>query len=207
MNPNLFVALTGLPRAGKGTIADHLTLMHGFKNFAVGTPLYEEVAAAFRVDLGVLYDTVTKDAPHPELSLGHCRDLDFVRRMISLGHSDLLVPRSPRWLLRMWGTEYRRADDPVYWISKLADRIEFQPGPIVVNDFRVYDLKGMQILAQSRGNDFVVIEAVRPGYEQPEALHSSDLPMPPGVINLRVVNHEGHPGLMVRQVLTYLFSR
>ena len=127
----LILGLAGQARCGKDTIANYLVKRYGFIKFAFSDALYREVQQAFGLpDQSLLRSAETKDAPQPELALSHCTDPGFLEAMkianLQSGtfdnpfHLDT-TPRSPRWVLQRWGTEYRRAQDPNYWVHRAAD--------------------------------------------------------------------------------------
>lgn len=79
---------------------------------------------------------------------------------------DLATPRSPRQILEWWGTEYRRAQDPFYWVDQTLHRITnyISKGcsrPIVIAD--IYKL-GEAALIKAAGGTIWRIE--RPGHEE-----------------------------------------
>lgn len=115
-----FVAITGLKRAGKDMVFNVLESRAGFQRFSVATPIYEEVSNAFGVTSEFLMDGQRKDRDQPELALRHCNDpafIDLVRRIDP--QADMDAPRSPRYVLHLWGTEYRRGQDPAYWCRQV----------------------------------------------------------------------------------------
>ena len=129
------IGLTGPARSGKNTVADHLCARYGYTRMAFSDALYEEVSDAFRVPQTFLRGDDTKDVKSYSLSMAHCRDPAFVNVAIAeIGKiymappcpGVLLLPwreeLSPRQVLQWWGTEYRRAQDPDYWVKKLAGR-------------------------------------------------------------------------------------
>lgn len=131
----MIVGLTGPARCGKNTIADHLVADHGFTRIAFSDALYKEVAEAFDMPEEVLRDEATKDAPQEALAFAHCRDEGFVRAMYRVfgdlipeddtgdGDNEFCRAQSPRSILQWWGTEYRRAQDPGYWVKRCAEQM------------------------------------------------------------------------------------
>lgn len=131
----MIVGLTGPARCGKNTIADHLIDKYGFTRIAFSDALYKEVAEAFDMPEEVLRDDATKDAPQEALAFIHCRDEGFVHAMYRVfgdlipeddagdGGNEFCRAQSPRSILQWWGTEYRRAQDPDYWVKRLAERM------------------------------------------------------------------------------------
>ncbi len=115
------LGLTGEHCAGKDTCALAL-VRHGYRQIAFADALRHEVMAAFHVDALELTNRHTKEVPSPALCIVRCLDQAFVELSISKGW-DLKVPRSARWILQRWGTEYRREADPDYWTNKVRARI------------------------------------------------------------------------------------
>lgn len=121
----MLIGLSGPAGVGKDTIADYLVETHGFTKFSFSDALYREVSEAFGIPVEELQRRETKEVPHWKLTAVQCGDGDFARIMMDaasvLGadHS-WLHEFSPRWVLQRWGTDYRRAQDPDYWIKKTA---------------------------------------------------------------------------------------
>jgi hypothetical protein len=115
------IALTGAAGAGKDTCARLLEPL-GFRALAFADPLRAEVHAAFGIDPVALTHTYQKEQPITQLAIHRCTDGAFVSAMYLEGH-DLEAPRSPRWILQRWGTEYRRKQAPNYWTNKLLHRV------------------------------------------------------------------------------------
>jgi hypothetical protein len=123
------IGLAGPAGVGKDTVADYLVTNHGFTKFSFSDPLYEEVAQAFGIDKALLYDREKKEQPMEGLNYWFCTDKDFQRMMFKLLAADgVKYPGdwwpSPRWVLQRWGTDYRRAQDPEYWIKKAVAFVE-----------------------------------------------------------------------------------
>lgn len=121
--PGLLLGLTGRAGAGKDTCAQ-LLHEHGFASIAFADALRAEVAEAWRIDPRMLADRDTKEWAIPALALAHCTDWRFVHALIGacggLAPEDMTAPRSPRWVMQRWGTEYRRCQDPRYWTDIVA---------------------------------------------------------------------------------------
>lgn len=113
------IGLHGKAGVGKDTFADILVKNHGFVKRGFADPLYEEVAAAFRVSVDWLRDRDRKETPQNNLTDLNCDNPDF--RGVMGQH---LIPRamhSPRQILQLWGTEYRRGQDENYWLKQMAN--------------------------------------------------------------------------------------
>jgi hypothetical protein len=120
------IGLHGPARAGKDTIADYLVSQYDFLKFAFSDALYREVADAYALpDENLLRGEATKEVTTLRMSLDRCADpvfAELARSAILEAHQGLAFPRhiglSPRWVLQQWGTEYRRAQDPNYWVKQ-----------------------------------------------------------------------------------------
>ncbi|OMG87985.1 hypothetical protein [Achromobacter xylosoxidans] len=124
--PYLLVGLAGHAGAGKDTCADILASAHGFARLAFADAVRAELAAAFGVDLRLFSNRSTKEAPTHELALHRCADRTFVELMLSLPLG-LTLDRalSPRWAMRLWGTEYRRSQSGKdYWLLRAHEALE-----------------------------------------------------------------------------------
>ena len=120
----IVLGLAGQAGAGKDTVADYLAARYGFQVFSFSDALYHEVAAAFGLpDESLLRDRATKDTPSAQLCAENCSDGSFLHVIVALsgGPKGGDEPLSPRQILQWWGAEYRRAQNPDYWIEK-ADR-------------------------------------------------------------------------------------
>lgn len=130
MNNKILIGLCGGKGEGKDTFAKYLIEHYGFIRVAYGDALYEEVAEAYGTTVEALNERATKETPQPQLALRCCKDPAFVRVMLELRPNDidvqayLQLPRSPRWTLQYWGTEYRRAQNDRYWLDIVERKLE-----------------------------------------------------------------------------------
>lgn len=138
------VGLLGVKGSGKDTCAKFLVDEFGFRRVGFADALYQEVADAFGVTVEFLGNRETKETPLPQLSLAKCKDADFVRCFaeevgwdLSSG-AFLSEPNSPRHVLQLWGTEYRRRRGiDSYWLDKVKELIDSEPQTnFVVTDVR-----------------------------------------------------------------------
>lgn len=131
------VSLSGGEGAGK----DHITNMvvdalnqQGVKavRFSFAKGLYEEVSSAFNVSIEELQDRATKETPNPKLMLSNSSDqnfnkiaLDLLPKLRGIQSIDMQTPLSPREVLQLWGTEYRRNSEfgrPTYWEDQVFEK-------------------------------------------------------------------------------------
>jgi hypothetical protein len=120
----LLIGLTGLPASGKDTVARILVRNYAYATAAFADALRDEVCVGWnRLDDLWLTDRVIKERPTHDLAIHKCPDADFMRAMLR-ANQDMRAPRSPRQILQLWGTEYRRTQRPSYWIERLTDRVD-----------------------------------------------------------------------------------
>lgn len=191
------IGLAGPAGAGKDALAESLERRHGWAKFSFSDALYREVAEAFRVPESYLRDPEVKDALAPRLALARCRDDNFVRAIVgdlSQEHAINEIfhgARSPRWILQRWGTDYRRRQDPQYWIKRAAETLEAwrsaRPGerpPGLANTSVRFDNE----LAWVRSEGGIIVHIARPGYA-PESDYISEQPLPVADDDIPVVNN------------------
>lgn len=131
----IILGLSGAAGAGKDTVASYLQDRYGFQIFAFSDSLYREVVDAFGLESeDLLRDRATKETPTGALSLENCENPEFVRIVWDIldRSGGICLPHrikhlSPRQVLQWWGTEYRRASDPDYWVKKTADWLAAVP--------------------------------------------------------------------------------
>lgn len=124
MTAPLIIGLTGQPGSGKDTCAQALA-PYGFAAVAFADALRLEVAQVWHLDPRMLTDRATKEVAHPALAIEHCTDKRFLHWAAYHGLS-LHDARSPRWLMQRWGSEFRRAQDPAYWVGQVEQWIAQQ---------------------------------------------------------------------------------
>lgn len=123
MQPML-IGLTGRPLAGKDTTA-HILAAAGFVSIAFADALRAELSWAWSVDPRLFTDRETKETPTDALAIQLCRDAGFLRLAAAQGwHAG--APRSPRWLMQRWGTDYRRGQRPDYWVMRVDHWVHAQ---------------------------------------------------------------------------------
>lgn len=205
---SILIAINGKPRSGKNTLADFLTANLGGAQFAIADPLYSEVAHAFCTTPEAL-KTHTAKTVEDDMLAGWRSDDPGYRAMLKRMGEDLFSPRTSRYHLRFWGTEYRRNREPRYWADKLLMRLAATPAeqPIVIDDMRAYDKKYLEYAvlreyAAQTGRQFMLIEVQREGEEAWG--HSSDDAFPDHMVDLHLKNVTGRPEVMQRLALEHL---
>ena len=117
-------------------------------------------------------------------------------------HAALEAPRSPRWTLQLWGTEYRRRGvygRDSYWIDLVASRIQRESGArFVVTDVRTYgearyieDIGG--VLVRIRRPELEARESAAREKGVLTALHDSETELLGYPVRLEILNREGEP--------------
>lgn len=124
MNHFSIIGLVGRAGAGKDTVASILSESHGHIRVAFADALRIEVANAFKIDPRMMDDRFQKERVSDRITIARCDDQAFIARMKELGH-DIHQHRSPRQILRWWGTEYRRqVCTDKYWLERMQDSID-----------------------------------------------------------------------------------
>ena len=213
----MMIGLLGLKGSGKDTAADILA-GHGFLRMAFADELYAEVARAYEVTPHFLARRDSKEMPLERLALKFCRDPQFVAIATEARARGALTveyaknaPRSPRWALQQWGTEYRRKSQwgrEDYWVEPLMRKIDAKPkgARIVLTDVReqveVESIRargGVLVRIRRRSVERQDAEAVASGLVS--ALHSSEMLARTCVVDFEVQNVEGNPEAMRGQLL------
>jgi hypothetical protein len=111
------IALSGRAGAGKNTVADIITRLTGAAQYSFAEALRKEVAAVTLGEQPIPADLIrrslsSKTLARLVLNLWHCQ-----RRKMD----PWAKPTHPsmRTVLQLWGTDYRRAEDPDYWVRMM----------------------------------------------------------------------------------------
>lgn len=179
------IGLCGLAYAGKDTVGDLLIMHAGFRKLAFADGLRGEVADAFHVEPIYFTRRESKDQPMEALALSRSTKLCYVGAVLAhLGTTEPDVPtneqlvraRSPRWTLQMWGTQYRRAQDPDYWVKQARGRIRYYMHDLGERNFAICDTRFNNEAAMVREMGGQIWQVVRPGVTTattPEGAHAS----------------------------------
>lgn len=169
------IGLAGAAGAGKDTVAEILREHYGWAVFSFSDALYAEVAAGFGVHPDMLYARETKETPDGLLAPRRCADPD-ARAVLIQEAGNPAAACSPRWVLQRWGTEYRRAQYPAYWLRRAEERLdqlEHEGYPRAANTSVRFPNERRWI--EARGG--TVVHVRRPGYE-PQSDYESEKPLP-----------------------------
>lgn len=133
MNKPDIIGLCGLASVGKDTAALLLKSHLRFAQLAFADPLRAEICDAYTCPTALFTNRGTKEVETPELALLNCSNYEFVGLMLLLEAAGkgtcnlsgfLEAPRSPRWLMQQWGTEYRRkTTHENYWTRNMIARV------------------------------------------------------------------------------------
>ena len=195
------VGMIGPKGHGKDTAAEAL-IAKGWLRASFADPLYNEVAQAFGVSRTLLEYRLTKETPLPALALSNCNCAEFVQVMLkleelALGPTELSVtmakPRSPREVLQVWGTEFRRelysAD---YWRSQVRAKVQSEPGASwVITDVRYPN--EAELLREMGGESCKLARVVRPSLMAAldiRSMHKSEVSMLTYPVDVEFENHD-----------------
>jgi len=120
----LIIGLTGRAGAGKDTVATLLLQQLPGQRYAFADPLRAEAAAAFGVEPALFADRDAKERPHEALRLSRCADEEFAEVLAARDAARRDQGLSPRQVLQWWGTDYRRAQSPGYWLALATRHLE-----------------------------------------------------------------------------------
>lgn len=198
----MLLCFYGLPRSGKDTAAEHLATKRKIHRVSFGAGIYEEVAKSFGVSTDQLASHEWKTEPMNALCIIDSDNGDFIDAVMAAEIPDgatteeiedfLTQPRTSRYILQRWATEYRRKQDPLYWVKKLDDTLKHKirkegRRDIVVSDLREFhEYTYLQNLSGARFIPMKVVEVVRPGTTSNG--HSSDNALPKWCIDRQIVN-------------------
>lgn len=161
------VALCGAAGAGKDTVADMLPA----RKLAFADTLYSEVAQAFGVTVEELRCREGKELEVPTFAWWRSDDEGFRDFMAPKKHYG--CPLSPRQILQWWG-DYRRAQDPDYFVNALLDRIEEFERVDIPSRWVITDVRFPNEAAMVRQLGGQIWQIRRPGYAAGGTGHASD---------------------------------
>ena len=153
----ILVGIHGAIGAGKDVVAAWLCRHHGFVRIGMADALKDEVVEKFPRTLRAIMRLHSDSWSEPEVDL--CRVVHELK------------PPGVRELLQEMGTGVRRADDPDYWVKKLAGRLVDMPATarVVVPDVR---FRNEALLIQRFSG--TLVKVVRPGHDPADAAHASE---------------------------------
>jgi hypothetical protein len=121
-------------------VADILVADHGYRKVAFADALRAEVSKAWGLPETMLTEPATKEHPISALAFELCLDsafIDLVWRVMNHTREQMAAPRSPREIMQLWGTEFRRAQDGNYWVKRVGELIintDFDYEDATIND-------------------------------------------------------------------------
>lgn len=236
------VGLIGLKGSGKDTCAQYLVEEKEFKRAAFADKLYKEVAEAFNVSVEFLGNRDTKETPLKELTIANCKDSQFGAIIQELKNKELAVQRSeqnaaiergdpvlevilpdtfgvnewlsPRQVMQLWGTDYKRKYvQDSYWLDVVKHEIFNNPRNYVITDVRfnneanfIESLNGQ--IVESNGIVYVIesvlirirrekLEIAFDSLDQSKQ-HSSETELRSRNVSIEIENEEGNPDSLKR---------
>lgn len=210
------IGLIGVKGAGKDTAAVIFIEKFGFTRVAFADALYREVADAFGVTVAFLNNRDTKETALEELKLINCTNPGYVETVLDNAQAQGLVldvhtPLSPRVVLQLWGTEFRRIREghDSYWLDRVDEVILANPTKnFVVTDVRFIN-EAKYISQKLKG---LLIRISRPVLEAREAkareakgtaAHRSEIELLTYPTDLTAVNEEGNPGSLDAVIVSW----
>jgi hypothetical protein len=136
---------------------------------AFADQLRSEVVAAYGIDTRLLTNPETKEVKTPLLALNKCADAAFVKCANSFELDTVNnEPLTPRTVMQLWGTEFRRTENADYWLHCMDDliqatRIAYPPVTLfIITDCRFEN--EANFIKKRNGQ---VWRISRPGYKKP----------------------------------------
>lgn len=222
MQQRILVGISGFRGAGKDTAARYLIQNHNFRRLAFADTLYEESSSAFGSTVEHFGIRATKETPQKQLCLANCSDERFIKVVLKIiacrnlnrayrkCNGDLTKikipgfkrrlkkflhrPLSPRFIMQVWGTEYRRVlDGDDYWRKLVSQAIESEPHQnFVITDVRFKDEMNMISIRQG-----ICARVTRPSVDvtDPTLMHSSEQDLLKQEFEFNLMNEEGPQGI------------
>lgn len=169
----VLVGLSGRPRAGKDTAAEHLVASHGFVRVAFADPLRHFVYGLLEIEKNLSWDSI-KDDPRPELG-----------------------GKTPREAMQTLGTEWgRNMIHKDLWLDTAKRKVKkyLESGiSVVVSDVR-FDNEA-EMVRELGGK---VLRIVRPDHEITTSTHVAEAGIKPDLVDHIVLNDTTPMGLGYR---------
>jgi adenylate kinase family enzyme len=211
------IGLTGAAGSGKDTVADILVTHLGFVKASFADALRDEVAAAFKVNKSLFLNRETKEIAIENLALSQSTDQEFVDSILgnenpAYRHDAIHLARSPRQIMQWWGTEYRRKQDPDYWLWTMAEKVDclsLSHNRIVITDIR-FDNEAEFIIPPDKSlsravRNWRVWQIVRSNLEGQKVIkHTSELGVQSKYIDQKIYNDHRIPDLVGPVLLQWL---
>lgn len=142
------VGLSGKIGTGKSTVATYAQKHYGFRLRAYGDFLKEEVAEAFVIPIFMTLTQRGKATLIKDLSpLMDGRSISPDAERLLAAHPDATIGR----MLQLWGTEFRRAQDPDYWTKRMAAWLAEHPTTdVFIDDVRFLNEAEQILTTQGR---------------------------------------------------------
>jgi hypothetical protein len=123
---NRIIGLAGKSGSGKDVVADHIGEKYGYTKIAVADAIRDEVNAFLQLALG----------NYGAFMFG--KNTSFSDVLEAFRTAVYAKPTTPemRVILQWWGTEYRRSQNPDYWVDILQNKI-METDLAVVSDVRL----------------------------------------------------------------------
>lgn len=150
MSP-IIIGITGFKRSGKDTAAVYLLNCFSYKKFPIVKRL--GFADGVKEEIAEALGTTVK-------VIEDRKNIPEVRR-----------------LLQWWGTEFRRADNDLYWIDRLANKIaalQWKAGPDKRAVIIIADCRFPNEADFIRSNGGYIIKVERPGFDNSNDPHPSE---------------------------------
>jgi hypothetical protein len=175
------IALIGPPGSGKSSIADAFVRLYGGRRLSFAAGVKQEVAYA----LSYVDHDNNLHAPDYVALMNDPRTKDQYRR-----------------LLQVWGTEFRREQDPDYWVKRLIQTMRESAGHVLIDDCRFpneYDA------LKPKGFIFVKLETGETVREQgaEAAAHESELHWPLFIVD-KTLSYQPGPAAQAERLYNLL---
>lgn len=150
----MIIGISGKAGCGKSALARILVKALGpeWQCMSLGDEVKKEAAELYGFPLALAYDPVGKN---------FMVKVDWIGRPAGPEDFDMLWP--VRKILQYWGTDVRRAEDPAYWVDKLAANMPVGKN-IIIDDVRF--VSEVEFIKANGGKVFRIHEY--PGYRPPE---------------------------------------